>query len=155
MKLCCEVSERAKIYDSPICSQIFFSTTLPAHSEPRPLIQFRIHFSQTVGLLGRVISSSQGRYLYTGQHKQNKRIHTPNIHSLSGIRTHNPSIRTNEDSSCHRPRGYCDRHVLRMRACFYQVSSNFVMEWVTLLCRTREVLDINLSPESGNPYWGL
>jgi hypothetical protein len=30
----------------------FFSMTLPAHSGLRPLIQFRYHFSQTVGLLG-------------------------------------------------------------------------------------------------------
>jgi hypothetical protein len=42
---------------------------LPTHSGPRPLIQFRNHFSQTVGLLGRVISLSQGRYLHTEQHK--------------------------------------------------------------------------------------
>jgi hypothetical protein len=42
---------------------------LPAHSGPRPLFQFRNHFSQTVGLLGRVISPFQGRYLNTGQHK--------------------------------------------------------------------------------------
>jgi hypothetical protein len=35
-----------------------------------------VHFSQTVRLLGRVISPSQGRYLNTG-HKQNKRTHTP------------------------------------------------------------------------------
>jgi hypothetical protein len=42
---------------------------LPAHIGPRPLIQSRNHFSQTVGLLGRVISPSQGRYLDTGQHK--------------------------------------------------------------------------------------
>jgi hypothetical protein len=41
---------------------------LPGHSGPWPLIQFRNHFSQTVGLLGRVISPSQGRYLTTGQH---------------------------------------------------------------------------------------
>jgi hypothetical protein len=37
---------------------------------------------------------------------QNKRKH---IHALSGIRTHNPSVRASEDSSCHRPRGHCDR----------------------------------------------
>jgi hypothetical protein len=49
---------------------------LPAHSGPWLLIQFRNHFSQTAGLLRRVISPSQGRYLNTGQHKQNKRIHT-------------------------------------------------------------------------------
>jgi hypothetical protein len=29
----------------------FFSTALSAHSVPRPLIQFRNHFTQTVGLL--------------------------------------------------------------------------------------------------------
>jgi hypothetical protein len=34
----------------------FFSMALPAHSGPWPLIQFRNHFSQTTGLLGRVIS---------------------------------------------------------------------------------------------------
>jgi hypothetical protein len=38
----------------------FFSMALPTHSVSWPLIQFRNHFSQTVGLLGRVISSSQG-----------------------------------------------------------------------------------------------
>jgi hypothetical protein len=42
---------------------------LPAHSGPGPLIQFRNHFSQTVGRLGRETSPSQGRYLNTGQHK--------------------------------------------------------------------------------------
>jgi hypothetical protein len=40
---------------------------------------------------------------------QNKRIHTPYIHALSGIRTHNPSVRASEDSPCLRPRSYCDR----------------------------------------------
>jgi hypothetical protein len=76
---------------------------LPTHSGPWPLIQFRNHFLQTVGLFGRVISPSQGRYLHTGQ-----RIHTPNTHALSGIRTHDPGVRASEDSSCLRPRG-CDR----------------------------------------------
>jgi hypothetical protein len=42
---------------------------LPAHSGPWPLIQFRNYFSQIVGLLGRMISSWQGLYLNTGQHK--------------------------------------------------------------------------------------
>jgi hypothetical protein len=31
------------------------------------------------------------------------------MHALSGIRTHVPSIRANEDSSCLRPFGHCDR----------------------------------------------
>jgi hypothetical protein len=42
---------------------------------PGLFFSFVIIFAQTVGLLGRVISPSQGRYLYTGQHKQNKRTH--------------------------------------------------------------------------------
>jgi hypothetical protein len=48
---------------------IFFPMALPAHSGPRPLIQFRNQFTQTVGLLGRVISPSQHLYLNIGQHK--------------------------------------------------------------------------------------
>jgi hypothetical protein len=40
---------------------------------------------------------------------QNKR--NTDIHALSGIRTHNLSIRVSEDSSCLRPRGHCDWHM--------------------------------------------
>jgi hypothetical protein len=43
---------------------------------PGLFFSFVIFFTQTVGLLGRVISTSQGRYLHTGQHKQNKRTET-------------------------------------------------------------------------------
>jgi hypothetical protein len=62
-----------------------------------PLLQFRNIFTQSVGLLGRVISPSQGRYLHT------------DIHALSGIRTHDPSVRASENSSCLRPSDQCDR----------------------------------------------
>jgi hypothetical protein len=56
---------------------IFFSMALRAHSGLWPLIQFLNNFfSQTVVLLGRAISPSQSLYLITGQHKQNKRLHT-------------------------------------------------------------------------------
>jgi hypothetical protein len=70
---------------------------------------FVIFFRQSVGLLRRVISPSQGRYLHTGQHTHRINILT-DIHALSGIRNHNPSVRASEDSSCLRPWGYCDRH---------------------------------------------
>jgi hypothetical protein len=50
---------------------------------------------------------------------QNKRTHTytqththTHRHALSGIRTHGPSVRASEDSSCLRPRCDCDRHFL-------------------------------------------
>jgi hypothetical protein len=51
------------------------------------------------------ISTSQGRYLHTEQHKD--RI---NAHRHPCLRTHDPSVRASEDSSCLRTRGYCDRH---------------------------------------------
>jgi hypothetical protein len=31
------------------------------------------------------------------------------VHALSGIRTHDPSVRVSEDSSCLRPCGHCGR----------------------------------------------
>jgi hypothetical protein len=51
---------------------------------------------------------------------QNKHIYTPNIHALSGIQTHNHSIRASEDSSCLRPLGYHDwlslcKHMVKIR----------------------------------------
>jgi hypothetical protein len=56
----------------------FFPMTLPARSSRWPLTQFRNHVLQTVGLLGRGISPSQGLYPNTGQHKHriNARTHT-------------------------------------------------------------------------------
>jgi hypothetical protein len=67
-----------------------------------------------------VISSSQGLYLYTNTEK---RIYTqtPNIYSLSGIRTHDPGFRASEDSSCLRPLIYRDRRLvgLALLNCFH------------------------------------
>jgi hypothetical protein len=68
-------------------------------------------FTQTVGLLERVISPSQGRYLHTRQHKHRINAHT-DIHALSRIRTHD-SVRASEDNSCLRPPGHCDRPVYK------------------------------------------
>jgi hypothetical protein len=73
-------------------------------------IFFFIFFTQTVRLLGRMISPSQGRYLHTGQHKHIINSHT-DIHALSGIRTHDPNVRASEYSSCLRPRDHCDRRL--------------------------------------------
>jgi hypothetical protein len=87
---------------------------LQSFVEPWPLFQFPKTYTQSVGLLGRGISPSQGRYPHTEQHKQNKRTH---IQALSGILTHDPCVLASEDSSCLRPRGHCDRlsctHIMR------------------------------------------
>jgi hypothetical protein len=87
--------------------------------ELAPILEHRAEFpqfldqGQSVGLLGRVISSSQGIYLYTGQHGHRKtrtHTHTANIDALSGIRTHDPGFRASEDSWCLRSLDYRDRH---------------------------------------------
>jgi hypothetical protein len=78
---------------------------------PGFFFNFIILFTQTVGLLGRVISQSQGCYLHTGQHKYRTNAQT-DVNALSGIRNHDLSLRTSEDSSCLRPRDHCDRPVL-------------------------------------------
>jgi hypothetical protein len=86
---------------------------LTALTGPWPLLQFRNNFLQTVGLLGRVISPSQGRYLYTGQYKHRINTYT-DIHTLRGIQTPDISVQASEDSSCLRPRSHCDRYY-----CYY------------------------------------
>jgi hypothetical protein len=58
---------------------------------PWVIFQFLGLFTQTVGLLGRGISPSQGRYLHTGQQKHRINGHTY-IHASNGIRTHDPSV---------------------------------------------------------------
>jgi hypothetical protein len=73
---------------------------------PDLFFSFVIFFTQMVGLHGRGISPSQGRYLHTGQHKHRINAHR-DIHALSGIWTHDPSFRAGKDSSCLRPRGHC------------------------------------------------
>jgi hypothetical protein len=60
-------------------------------------------------LLGRGISLSQGLYLHAEQHKHTINAHSTDIHALSWIQTQDPRVRTNEDSSCLRPSGHCDR----------------------------------------------
>jgi hypothetical protein len=68
-------------------------------------------YTRAVGLLERVISSSQGLYLKTRQHKHRK----THIHTLKhpcpqgGIRTLSHGLRAIEDYSCLRPLGYRDQ----------------------------------------------
>jgi hypothetical protein len=45
------------------------------------------------------------------QTQKNAHTHTPNIHALSVIRTHDPDFRSSEDSTCLRPLGYHDQRV--------------------------------------------
>jgi hypothetical protein len=64
-------------------------------------------YTQSVGLLGRVFSTPQCRYLHTEQHKHKIK---PHRHSYlewdSNLR---PQCSSGEEFSCLRTRGYCDR----------------------------------------------
>jgi hypothetical protein len=59
-------------------------------------------YTRSVGLLGRGISPSQGRYLDTEQTHMD-------INASNEIRTHDPSARMGEDGSFLIPRVHCDR----------------------------------------------
>jgi hypothetical protein len=93
-------------------------------------------YTQSVGLLGWGIRPSQGLYLPTEQHKHRINAYNADIHALSGIGTHDPSVRQNEDGSCLRPRGPCDRHTIKLRV-LVTGYSNLLINLVTScdLCR--------------------
>jgi hypothetical protein len=91
-------------------SFIHSSMALQPFVGPWPLLQFRNHF-YTDGKTAWTSDQPMARPLltYRTTQIQNKRTHT-NIHALSGIRTHDPSVRASEDkSSCLGLRGHCDR----------------------------------------------
>jgi hypothetical protein len=64
---------------------------------PWPLFKFLNPYKQSVGLVGRGMSASQGRYLHTGQYKHKMNSYT-DIYASSGIRNHDPSVPAGEDS---------------------------------------------------------
>jgi hypothetical protein len=69
-----------------------------------------------------------------GTYTQNNYKHRINahtdIHALSGIRTHDPSVRAGEDSSCLSPRDHCDRQ----KKCIYGLIICFILRTVPLDC---------------------
>jgi hypothetical protein len=88
-------------------SSLSFLLLLPLWSIGHPWnALFHLLLRQSVGLFGWGISRRKAA-AYTGQHKH--RINANYIPTLSGIRTHDPSVRASEDSSCLRPRDHVDR----------------------------------------------
>jgi hypothetical protein len=92
------------------CVFILFFEWLYSPCGPWPLFQSPNLFTigRTRGANDQLITRPLPKHRTA--HTQNKHIYTPNIRDLSGIRTHGHSVRASEDSSCFRPRGYCDRH---------------------------------------------
>jgi hypothetical protein len=56
-------------------------------------------YTQSVGLLGRGISPSQGRYIHIEQQKHRINAHNTDTHAMNRIRAHDPSVRASDDSS--------------------------------------------------------
>jgi hypothetical protein len=110
---CCEnlsLFVAIEMWRSSSCAVTDFSMALPAHSGPRPLIQFRNHFyvdDRTPWPSNQSVARPLPKHMTTQTH--NKRIYTSNIHASSGIRTHDPGVRVSEGSSCIRPRGYFEQ----------------------------------------------
>jgi hypothetical protein len=92
---------------------LFFFLVAPTLGSLLLLLEHRAEFpqfldpGQSVGLLGRAISSSQGLSTCTPQTKAHTQ--TLNIHALSGIRIHGPGFQASEGSARPRPLGCRDR----------------------------------------------
>jgi hypothetical protein len=77
-----------------------------SHSE---LIWKSESYEQSVGLLARVVSSTQGRLPTQDNTNRKKKKTQTCIHIASGIRTHGPSVGAEKYISCLRPHDHCDR----------------------------------------------
>jgi hypothetical protein len=110
---------RYKLFFRLPLTHFFFWRYSPNLGLGLPPWNFPFHFGlldlrYSVGLLGPVMSSSQG--LPVHRHRKTH-IQILNIHALSGIRTHDPGFRASEDSACVRALGYRDRHFLHIFSC--------------------------------------
>jgi hypothetical protein len=106
-------SVNERLFQSPNCG-LYTDVLIRLYSPYLGLslfFSFVIFYTQTVGLLGPVISPSQDLCLHTEQQNHRINLHNIHIHASSRIRTHDTSVRASKDGSCLRPRGRCDRHV--------------------------------------------
>jgi hypothetical protein len=88
-------------------------------------------YTQSVGLLRRGTSPSQGRYIHIERHKH--RINAYRYPTSSGIRTQYPSFRVGEDSSCFRPHGHFDRHIYHREIILCTVKQYSIFTWQPIL----------------------
>jgi hypothetical protein len=101
----------------PVLVFLFLGATTPnwALASMKLSVSLRFRRSWTVSrtpwagdqLFARPLPVHKHRKMHTHTHTHTE---TTNIHTLSGIRTHDPSFRASEDSSCLRPLDYYDRH---------------------------------------------
>jgi hypothetical protein len=111
---------------------IFFFTGSTAPVGPGLCFHFHDHFtdSRTPWTSDQLVARPLSKHRTT--QTQNKHIHTPTIHALCGIRTHDPRFRGSEDSSCLRQLSYRDRPTA-------------IYAWKLLCTKYRERLSIEFS----------
>jgi hypothetical protein len=91
-----------------------------------------LDLGQSVGLLGRVISSSQGLSC-TQTQKYAHATKTLNIHTLSGIRTHGPGLRASEYSSCLK-KNITSEEFYKIRMHYYRMFPGFPWSFCSSEC---------------------
>jgi hypothetical protein len=104
-----------------IAPEFFSLLLLPIWS----ISQFHDHFTdgRTPWVSDQLVARPLSKHRTT--ETQNKRIRTPNIHVLCGVRTHNPGFRASEDSAYLGALGYRDRHITKLHSDFRKIQN----EW--------------------------
>jgi hypothetical protein len=69
-----------------------------------------------------------------------EKTHT-DIHASGGIRTHDPSVWAGEDSSCLRPSGHCDRHIVVSYYATYKIDNVLLRACPPIITPKRRVLE--------------
>jgi hypothetical protein len=115
--------------DFKTVSNSYLSMALQPFPEPWPLFQFLNLY--TVCRTPWTGDQPVARSLPTHRTTQT------DIHALSGIRTHYPSARAGEDSSCLRPRGHCHQQ---------QTSIYLMMAQWAETCKKRRMCGVSILP---------
>jgi hypothetical protein len=92
--------------------------------------QFHDHFTDS-----RTLSTGDELVARPLHKHRTTQTHTPNIHALCGIRTHDPGFWASEDNKCLTPPGYRDRRVGN----YTQENVTLPREWISrqLVCKYR------------------
>jgi hypothetical protein len=103
--------EIGKANDLPAPLHIFLflvAPTLEHSASVKHFVSLQFLTPKTVGETPWTGNQPVVRPLPTHKATQTEQTYT-DIHALSGIRIHDPTVQAGEDSSCLRPRGHCDR----------------------------------------------
>jgi hypothetical protein len=105
----------SNLAEAKICLSVYLPTYLPTYLSIHPSIYLPTYLSMALQpfvrtwLLFHFLNPSARRKTatYTQNNTNTEQAHA-DIHALSGIRTHVPSVRAGEGGSCRRPHRHCD-----------------------------------------------